>query len=311
MSLDVIWNLTRQCNWNCSDCCMNSIKNNSLTDLKPYLQASGKELCKSEKLKTLKDLTNNNCSIDFSGGNPILCKEDREIINEALKLLSCKKICVSIPGCNLTYDRINTLKGVGKIHITVDELPYNSKNNSKPFGFNELAAKTIEKCIALGKDVRVVTVLKRNTNFSSLSNIYEYLCKIGIREWQLLQLYPVGRAADKWSDTIDVEQQQSFINFLKTLRGSTEVKFQHSFKGIFENIICPSIKGSIGILPDGNVVACPWGLNSNGEPIDENFVLGKIPEQKIADILASERAINWRKNGNVCKTFDFLKKRLT
>ena len=126
-----------------------------------------------------------------------------------------------------------------------------------------------------------------------------------------MQLYPVGRAADKWSDTIDVEQQQSFINFLKTLRGSTEVKFQHSFKGIFENIICPSIKGSIGILPDGNVVACPWGLNSNGEPIDENFVLGKIPEQKIADILASERAINWRKNGNVCKTFDFLKKRLT
>lgn len=289
---------------------MNSIKNNSPEDLKLYLQASGKELCKSEKLKILKDLTDNNCSIDFSGGNPILCKEDREIITEASKLLSCEKISVSIPGCDLTYDRINTLKGVGKIHITMDDLPHNSKNNSRPFGFNELAAKTIEKYMAFGKDIRVVTVLKRDSSYSSLSNIYEYLCKIGVKEWQLLRFYPVGRAADKWSDTIGAEQQQSLINFLKTLRGLTELKFQHSFKGIFEKITCPAIKESIGILPNGNVVACPWGLNSNGEPIDENFVLGKIPEQKIADILASERALIWRKNENVCKTFDFLNKRL-
>lgn len=305
MPIDVVYNLTRFCNWDCRDCCINSIKS-SATDLKKTdLQASGKELVKSDKLTIIKDLADNNCNIDFSGGNPLLYKEDMEIIEYAAQLMPCKKISASIAGINLTEDRINTLKAVGKIHITLDGIPYDIKN-SRPTGFNELAVKTIEKCLDLGKDVRVVTVLKRNPNLSSLAKIHDYLCEIGVKEWQLLRFYPVGRAINKWSETIEVEQHQSIINFLKTLRGRTQIKFQHSFKGGFEKIECPAVTESIGILPDGRVIACPWGLDSNGEPIDKRFELGKAPEQKIKDILSSERAYNWKKKGNVCKTFEFL-----
>ena len=219
--------------------------------------------------------------------------------------MPCEKISASIAGINLTEDRINTLKAVGKIHITLDGLTYNIKD-SKPSGFNELAIKTIKKCLELGKDVRVVTVLKKNPDLSSLVKIHDYLCEIGVNEWQLLRFFPVGRAINKRSETIEVEQHQSIINFLRNLRGRTQIKFQHSFKGGFEKIECPAVTESIGILPDGRVVACPWGLDANGEPIDKRFELGKAPEQKIKDILSSEKAYNWRKKGNVCKTFEFL-----
>ena len=83
MPIDVVYNLTRFCNWDCKDCCINAIKSSAI-DKKTDLQASGKELVKSDKLNIIKDLADNNCNIDFSGGNPLLYKEDMEIIEYAV-----------------------------------------------------------------------------------------------------------------------------------------------------------------------------------------------------------------------------------
>ena len=66
---------------------------------------------------------------------------------------------------------------------------------------------------------------------------------------------------------------------------------------------CRCVKHSIGILPNGIVTSCFWGLDDKRKPLNPRFKLGKIPEESLSDILTNDRARYWEKQMHSCCLF--------
>lgn len=96
--MDVIWNLTRACPWDCEICSVSAIHVCSTTAESIYLaeKDNKRELTLDEKLSVLRVLVNNNFEIDFSGGDPLYYDEDLRIVEQATRWLPPSKIVISI-----------------------------------------------------------------------------------------------------------------------------------------------------------------------------------------------------------------------
>lgn len=142
---------------------------------------------------------------------------------------------------------------------------------------------------------------------SNLRSVYEMLCELGVPEWELLRFYPVGRAR-RFSRLVSTNGDYlKTMALLRTFRGLTKIFFQHSLRMLEGDGVCPAVHRAIGILPDGSVSACAWALNVQAQPIDDQFRLGKMPEQKIADILrAAQKRTEYRRDAHESRIITWL-----
>ena len=85
--MDVIWNLTRACPWDCAICCVSAFHVCNTTEQLVYSEAKerGEELTLAEKLTVLKTLTDRNFDIDFSGGDSLYYDEDFRVVEQATR----------------------------------------------------------------------------------------------------------------------------------------------------------------------------------------------------------------------------------
>jgi len=92
--MDVIWNLTKACPWDCAICCMSAIHVCETTKfmVQQRQKDRGLELRLNEKLAVLKQVCDLNCEIDFSGGDPLYFEEDFQVIDQATRWLPSNKI---------------------------------------------------------------------------------------------------------------------------------------------------------------------------------------------------------------------------
>jgi MoaA/NifB/PqqE/SkfB family radical SAM enzyme len=282
--MDVIWNLTRACPWNCAICCVSGLYVCGATDFQSILKESSRELALAEKLTVLKILADKDFGIDFSGGDPLYYNEDFRVVEQATYWLPSRKIGVSMTGSKFTDTKLNLLKKVGVVEFTLDNLP-ETENLFRPRRYNFASMIAMKKCVAAGIKTRAVTVLYSATmSEKNLENVYRWLCENSIPEWELLRFYPVGRAA-KFVDIMPSNQEYLMtMKFLRGLRGFTKILFQHSLRILEKTIKCPAIVDSIGILPDGQVIACAWAIDENCRPF-KGFRLGKLPEDDLDEIL--------------------------
>lgn len=306
--MEAIWNLTRICPWNCSICCMSAIyaiQTNKIY-LQRYEQNHGRELSFNEKLQILELLCNQGFSVDFSGGDPLYTSEDLWIVEHATHLLPAKKISVSTTGKDFSDQKLQVLKKVGVVELTIDALP-ERKINTRPHGYNFASYSALKKCIENGINARAVTVLTRNSlREESLSELYRTLCYIGVPEWEVLRFYPVGRAKKMWHMTPTEDELKQTMSFLLTLTGATRVVFQHSLPKLNEghDYDCVAGREKIGILPDGTVTACAWALDYD-KPIEE-FKLGRLPNDDLASILDLSQSI-YSVGTKSCRVFSCIK----
>ena len=86
--MDVIWNLTRICPWDCGICCMSAIHVCATTKfiVQQKQKEKGRELRLNEKLAVLKQLCDLDFDIDFSGGDPLYFEEDFQLIDQATQI---------------------------------------------------------------------------------------------------------------------------------------------------------------------------------------------------------------------------------
>lgn len=168
----------------------------------------------------------------------------------------------------------------------------------------------MKKCVAMGINVRAITVLYPITmSKKNLEDIYYWLCSNKIPEWELLRFYPVGRATDFVDVIPSNENYLKTMSFLKNLRGFTRIFFQHSLKILEGDLRCPAVLDSIGILPNGKVTACAWALSKNCFPF-RGFYLGKLPEENLDVILAKAKlSSKFAKMVKFCRTIAFKEKK--
>ena len=304
IEMDVIWNLTKACPWDCAICCVSGFHVCNTT--KHIIQATqkerGEELTMAEKLEVLKTLANRGFEVDFSGGDPLYYDEDFQIVEQATRWMPAIKIEVSTTGSRITDTKIDLLKKVGVAEFTLDNLP-EMENTCRPRGYNLASMVAMEKCVTAGVKTRAVTVLYATTiSEENLGYIYHWLCENRIPEWELLRFYPVGRASKIAKLTPSNIEYLNAMKFLRGLHGFTQIFFQHSLR-MLENLSkCPAVSDSIGILPDGQVTACAWAIDNNCRPL-EKFRLGKLPEDDLDEIIDNARKIlEYSKKTKFCRT---------
>ena len=81
-----------------------------------------------------------------------------------------------------------------------------------------------------------------------------------------------------------------------------EVDFHYLMPGHkkYSNI-CRCVRHSIGILPNGDVVACFWALDSNTDTVDPKFLLGNVRDNPLLEILNNEKARYWSDCEHYCE----------
>jgi len=123
--MDVIWNLTRACPWDCAICCVSAFHVCNTTEylVQSTQKEKGKELTLVEKLAVLKTLAEKDFEIDFSGGDPLYYDEDFRVVEQVTRWLPFRKIGVSMTGSKITDVKLELLKKVSVVEFTLDNLP--------------------------------------------------------------------------------------------------------------------------------------------------------------------------------------------
>ncbi len=308
--MDAIWNLTKACPWNCAICCVSAVYVNgdNKNVVKESQKRAGEELSFEGKMKVLEILAERNFRIDFSGGDPLYYDDDFEIVRRAVTLLPPQNISVSMTGSGyINHERVEILKSIDAIELTLDNV-FEYRNPFRPRGYNASSAIMLKKCTDVGINVRAVTTLHQYSIFrQNLEEIYGWLCNNGVREWSVIKFCPVGRAM-KFAQSMPSDHDYlEAVNVLRKFNGYTKIVFQHSLEVLEGNKKCHAAIDSIGILPDGKVVACAWALHDKCIPFKE-FELGKLPEDNLDDILKNARENGYGNRAESCRIISQIKR---
>lgn len=237
-AIDLIWNISLICPWNCTFCCTDAVHVSSSAngvihlweqslgkvttipfahDVPCHLQAvsaqinkfdialinrqaRGLELTYEQKMMVLENLTTSNVSFDFAGGDPLACYENFLVIKRASELFGRSAISITSTGASLTRYGLNSIAElIGKFEFTFDEPIHQCKN--RPKSYNNANINVAQKFARLGiKTKAQIPLHSGNLHKDDIEYIYTTLCRASINEILLMRLFPVGRAQDQYRD---------------------------------------------------------------------------------------------------------------
>lgn len=312
--MNVIWNLTRVCPWNCPICCVSAvyIAQNNKKSISLANKQLENELSFDEKMKVLNILAQHQFDIDFSGGDPLFYEDDYLVVKRAIELLPKEKLNVSMTSKGvINRDRIETLKKVDAVELTLDVLAPHP-NSHRPKGFDSISMEAIKTLNEAGVKVRAVTVLHSEAiTQTRLQEVYDWLCENGIPEWSVLKPFRVGRGLNFHKHFPDDDACIEALKFLRKMNGYTKIAPQHVLDVLCGTRKCHAAMESIGILPDGTVTACAWALDTNCRPFP-NFHLGRLPDDNLTELLERARnELGYANRSTSCRILNWLKEKGT
>lgn len=305
----IIWNLTRQCTWSCKFCCVDAkftgnLENVNKTKDKNYRFED--ELTFNEKIRVIDQLERNKYRIDFSGGDLLIDPLNIDLILYASEKLGKENVSMSVSGAFIKDELINKLKDkISDVEITLDYIPY-EYYSTRPVGYHEYAANAMIKLKESGFKVGAQTVItNENINYRKIYKLYRWIVENKIDGWSLLRFFPSGRGK-RYSDLVpSYSSYCDVVSWIKEISKGENVEI--SFQYLLPNhdkysLECRAVRKSIGITPNGTVVSCFWALDEHMKPKNEKFILGKLPDQSIDEIMNSKNALEWMKS-NKCIFF--------
>lgn len=322
--LDLIWNVTRVCPWNCAICCVDAahvtkrsgvveIRSEQLVNVTtiPYLrgqgsaydqamafrQAQGLELTYHQKMTVLEHLAGFDVKIDFSGGDPLAAAENLDVLRVAAERFGRDKITLTATGGGLARcnpAEIATL--IGELNFTYDNVS-RWGTECRPAGYADGNLKKAAQFAAIGVRTRGECPLaKHNIDDAVLTELYHNLHRAGIDTLLLMRLFSVGRGVFRASDVPSPDQYRHAIGLLRELEarlGKPRVKLQCAMKFFdrqdFTENPCDLLRESLGLMWDGTLLASPWAINAQGLPLGEEWVLGNLCSTPMHEILKSEK----------------------
>ena len=304
--LSIVYDVTALCPWNCDICCMGATTDKSCRN---------KELTQAQKLdvvRQIKELGENgyDVRIDISGGEIFTdIPNHKELLTALSRTLGKDKIGVSCSGYKIDKELADFLgKTVHDVEMTMDVVPYH-KYNLRPDGYSIAAAKAVPLLKAAGCKVGIQTVASAyNNSFDNAKAIFDWLCHNDVDNWSILRFFPSGRGAKFPEAAMDDLACESYVHMVQNIVDSTTAKhkpavdFHYLMPGHKKyTTVCRCVRHSIGILPNGDVVACFWATDSNTGTVEPKFRLGNVKDNSLFEILNSEEAHYWSDCEHCCE----------
>ena len=254
----LFWECTLRCNLQCKHC-GSDCKHESVTPDMPF----------SDFLKAIDSITPHvdphKTMIIFSGGEPLM-RKDLEACGAELYRRGFPWGMVS-NGLALTEQRLNSLKraGLRSVTISLDGLEEDHnwlRGNHESF---KKASNAIS-LIAAEKDlISDVVTCVNHRNISSLDQIADHLLTLGMKNWRLFTIAPMGRARDYPELQISKDEFKTLMSYIEQTRLAKKINCSYScegFLGAFEGKVrdhlyqCNAGISTASVLIDGSISGC-------------------------------------------------------
>ncbi|RLD45904.1 MAG: radical SAM/SPASM domain-containing protein [Bacteroidetes bacterium] len=301
----IFWECTLRCNLNCLHCGSDCKKDAHVPDM-PITDFIGA----IDKLKDIVDP--NNTMIAITGGEVLLRKDIEDAGRELYKRGFPWGIVTN--GMLLSKERLNSLLNAGMRAITISLDGLNDshnwlRNNKHSFEKVISAVKLLPQVENLKYDV--VSCINTQ-NFDELNELKNLLIEIGIKEWRVFTIFPIGRA--KVNDLLQLNPQQfkALFDFIAQTRKEGKIDMSYGCEGFLGNyekevrddfFFCQAGINIASILADGSISACP--------NLRENYKQGNIYKDNIAEVWENKYQIfrdrSWTKTGICadCKEYEY------
>lgn len=298
----LFWECTLRCNLNCLHCGSDCKKEAVVPDMP-----------KADFFKALDDITPiitpNETMIVLTGGEPVLRKDILEIGHELYRRGFPWGIVSNAMALQPKIIDLLVDAGLRSITISLDGLETSHnwlRNNKQSF---KKAMKIIAYLNQV-KDVRydVVTCVNQK-NLEELDLLYDLLVSLGLKEWRIFTVFPVGRAQLHPELQLPPKQFKDFFDFMARIRKEGKIKLNYGcegFLGNYEGLVrdnfffCRAGINIASILVDGSISACP-NLRSR-------FIQGNIYKDSFREVWESRYGIyrnrSWTKTG-ICKDCEY------
>ena len=256
----LFWECTTRCNFHCrhcgSDCSVHSReKDMPLEDFLGALDTIPRE----ERARKF--------SVVLTGGEPLLRPDILTIGRE----LRDRGFLWGMVSNGWLYDDAMHLKlmdaGMGAVTVSLDGLEASHDWMRGVPGSYKRAIRAID---AFARDPRlnsdVVTCVNRR-NLSELPRIHDVLAGLGLKQWRLFTIIPIGRAANDPDMKLTDSEFVSLMEFIKGKReqgGPMKVTFScEGYLGKYEEKVrdvryfCHAGVNIASVLIDGRICACP------------------------------------------------------
>jgi len=254
----LFWESTLRCNVHCLHCGSDCIASTQTPDMpaEDFLHVLDTEITPH--------VNPNKLLIIISGGEPLM-RNDLAAVGAALKKRGYPWGMVT-NGLALTGQRYRELRANGLLTMTVS-LDGLEKDHiwlrQHPLAF-EGACRAIRLC-ADDKDMTwdVVTCVNQRT-INHLGEIRDFLWSIGVRDWRIFGIDPMGRAADNPELLLTDQQFRNLLDFIvKEREEGRHVSYScEGFLGNYEGRVrdhlyqCAAGISVASILIDGSISAC-------------------------------------------------------
>lgn len=291
----LFWECTLRCNMHCrhcgSDCKVSSaVRDMPFQDFRTVLELV-KEKYDSHKIMVI-----------LTGGEPLM-RED---------ILKCGRAIydMEFPWGMVSNGRLMSPKvidgllasGMHAATISLDgfEEDHNwMRGTGDGFRYASQAVSVLAKEESINFDV--VTCVN-NRNFSTLPDFKEYLISLGLKQWRLFTVFPVGRAASDSQLQLDNEKFTGLMDFIEATRKEGRISASYGcegFLGRYEGKVrdhlytCQAGLSVASVLADGSISACP--------SIRADFHQGNIYRDDFTDVWENRfrqyRDRSWMKKG--------------
>ena len=254
----LFWESTLRCNLHCLHCGSDCSSNEQTPDM------PAEDFLRVIDRSVTPHVDPQNVLIVISGGEPLMRKDLAEV-GVALKKRGYPWGMVT-NGLALTEKRFNELIAAGLCSLAISfdgmELDHNwLRQHSLAFEGVTRAIKLAAATPSLTWDV-VTCVTQRTIN--QLDDMSEYLWSIGVRNWRLITIDPMGRAAENPELLLTPEQHRYLLNYIREKR-KEGLHISYSCEGFmpdYEGEIrdhlfhCAAGVSVASILIDGSISAC-------------------------------------------------------
>lgn len=342
--LDIIWNTTALCGWNCTVCCVAALQvkqrngkvlisspeldryeeiqadpaqGNMFNQALKHRQRQGRELTMEQKLLLLNHIEGHRVRLDISGGDALSPQENYKLLEAAAERFGRESITLTATGAGLSHYNIARLvELIIELNFTFDGEP-DPTEPLRPVAYAAGNLRRAKKFAEAGVSTRAECPLSaQNLEPDKLTAIYQQLHDAGVDKLLLMRLFPVGRG-ELLPEAVPTNQQ--YRRAIATLRklearyGTPQVKLQCALQlmeGPSAINPCDAITESFGLMWDGTLLGSPWAINKSGKPMDEAWVLGNLVDSTLAEILETEKVKRMRarvaENHGHCKIFSWL-----
>ncbi len=324
--VDIIWNLTRLCPWDCSVCCVDAVHVertssshvslrsqgllqtqtlrlipgvNIYSTAQAHFQTKAIELNLTQKLRVLEHLRGYKAKLDISGGDPLVIPDNWNLLEAAAERLGKENITLTATGKGVRSGDVERLsKFIGEFNFTYDVASTPSPAN-RPRGYAEsnlhLARQLAEYGVVTRAELPLTT---SNCQPAHLRQLYLDLADARISKLLIMRLFPVGRASLHGESVVS---RTGYLQAIVTLRemehqcASPKLHLQCALRHLDPSLTidggnpCDLLSRSFGLMADGTLLLSPWAIGPTGAPLSQDWVIGNLAETPLSDLLAQPR----------------------